>query len=67
MRPSALLEVKDNRIALDFDFACTSRLRLYDTERENRQLEAMGGGLLANALGANTAQPQASKRVVEEW
>lgn len=29
IRPSALLEVKDNRIALDFDFACASRLQIY--------------------------------------
>jgi hypothetical protein len=40
---------------LDFDFACTARLQIYDAEREQRQFEAMSGGLLLNALQGNVA------------
>lgn len=65
--PAKLLHINDEVCAFDFRLCATARLLLYDTEREQRQLEAMGGGLLANALGANTEQSQASKRVVEEW
>lgn len=65
--PANLMHVDDEACAFDFRLCATARLLLYDTEREQRQLEAMSGGLLANALGANTAQPRAQKRVVEEW
>lgn len=38
-------------IALDFDLTCTARLEIYDTERERRQLEAIGVGAASNMLG----------------
>lgn len=39
---------------MDLDLTCTARLEVYDLEREKRQLEAMSGGLLANAFGGTT-------------
>lgn len=65
--PAKLLHVNDEACAFDFRLCATARLLLYDTEREQRQLEAMSGGLLVNALGANTEQPESNRRVVEEW
>ncbi len=65
--PASLLHISDEACAFDFRLCATARLLLYDTERENRQLEGMSGGLLMNALGASTAQPEAGKRVVQEW
>jgi hypothetical protein len=44
-------------IALDFDLACAARLRLEDNEREQRLLEAVSGGLISQALGAQQQQP----------
>ena len=39
-------------IALDFDLACTARLEIYDSEREQRLLEAASGGLLTKTFNA---------------
>lgn len=55
-RTSQLLKIEDEKLALDFDRTCTARLLIYDGEREQRQLEAMSGGLLAKALGGQSAQ-----------
>lgn len=41
-------------ICLEFDFTCAARLRIEDAEREQRQLEAMSGGLLSSALEGST-------------
>lgn len=65
--PAKLLHVEDEACAFDFRLCATARLLIYDTEREERRIEAMSGGLLANALGANTEQSQTQKRIVEEW
>lgn len=47
---------------MDLDLTCTARLEIYDTERERRQLEAMSGGLLMNALqGSQTPKPTGKK------
>ena len=51
-------------IALDFDLACTARLQIYDAEREKLRLEAMSGGLLANALAGNV-RPTPQKKMKE--
>lgn len=58
IRPSSLLKLDDELVSLGFDLACTTRLEIYDTEREKRQLEAMGAGSLMNALQG----PQTPKR-----
>lgn len=51
-RPSQLLLIEDERLALDFDLACTTRLLFFDQEHEKRQLEAMTGMSLEKALGS---------------
>lgn len=53
-RPSQLLQIEDELMAFDFDLACTLRLRSEDAEREKRQLEAMSGAGISNALGGNS-------------
>lgn len=57
VRASSLLRLSarfNEVIALDFDLACTSRLQIYDTEKEQRQLEAFGVGALASTLGGSS-------------
>lgn len=65
VRFSSLLNLSERFnevIALDFDLTCTARLRIEDAEREQRQLEAMSGGLLMNALqGPQTPKPTGKK------
>lgn len=39
-------------IALDFDFASTARLRIFDAELEMLRLEAMSVGALSQSFGA---------------
>jgi len=39
-------------IALDFDLACTARLKIEDDEAEMRRLEVASGGLLSPATNA---------------
>jgi hypothetical protein len=41
-------------IALDFDLACTARLRIEDGERDEKMMEAMGMGTLTKTFGAGT-------------
>lgn len=41
-------------IAFEFDFACTSRLKVYDEEKEAGLFEAMGVGSISRALGGFT-------------
>ena len=58
VRASSLLRLSkrfNDVIALDFDLTCTARLEIYDSEREQRLLEAVSGGLFTKAL--NTAPP----------
>lgn len=55
-RGSSLLKLSERFnevIALEFDLACTSRLQVYDEEREARLLEAMGMGSINRALGGS--------------
>lgn len=65
--PAKLLHVDDEACAFDLRLCATARLLLHDTAHEQRQLDAMSGGLLANALGANSEQAETPKRVVQEW
>jgi hypothetical protein len=37
-------------IALEFDFACTARLQVYDAELEETRLVAMSWGLIGKAF-----------------
>jgi hypothetical protein len=53
VRPSRILKVSDEATALDFDMTCTTRLLLYDAEREKRQLEALSMGTMSKALGTS--------------
>lgn len=66
-RPSSLLRIDDGLVALGLDLTCTARLEIYDAEREKRQLEAMSGGLLMNALQGpqRPQQATASKKMKE--
>lgn len=50
-RPSQLLQIDDEVMALDFDLTCTTRLRFYDAELEQLRLEAMSVGTLGRTLG----------------
>lgn len=43
--------MQDELIALGFDLACNARLKIYDDEREQRQIEAMGIGTITATLG----------------
>lgn len=56
--PARLLHVEDEACAFDLRLCATARLLLHDTEREQRQLEAMSGGLLMNALQGQPTQAQ---------
>lgn len=47
---SQLLQIDDECLAFDFDQCCALRLRIDDTEREKRQLEAMAGGAFSRAF-----------------
>lgn len=51
-------------IALEFDLACASRLRIEDSERDAKMLEAMGIGTLTKHFGAGAAQSEGSGPVV---
>ena len=64
MRASSLLNLSERYsdiLALDFDFACSYRLRIEDSEREQRLLEAASGGLLAKALTGATATTDSTR------
>lgn len=50
-RPSQLLKIEDERLALDFDFTCTARLKIFDEDLERVRLEAMTGATIAKQLG----------------
>lgn len=45
-----MLRIEDEVAALDFDLACTLRLKLYDDEREKRLIEALTTGVGTAAL-----------------
>lgn len=49
-RPSQMLQIDDECLAFDFDQCCALRLRIDDTERERRQLEAMTTGAFTRAF-----------------
>jgi len=49
-RPSRLLQIEDEKLAFDFDLACTTRLLVFDKERDKQQVEAMMLGTVSNAL-----------------
>lgn len=53
-------------IAFEFDFACTSRLKVYDEEKETRLYEAMDLGSVSNALGGPQPTGQKSGAVMIE-
>lgn len=57
-RPSRLLQIEDEKLAFDFDLACTSRLQIYDNELEQRRLEAMSLGGIAPLLGKPEGKTQ---------
>lgn len=61
MRPSKILRIEDETTALDFDLACTSRLLLFDAEKEKRMIEAMAAGAAMNTMQGMTAGLGASK------
>jgi hypothetical protein len=46
-----MLQIKDEKLALDFDLACATRLLFYDQELEKVRLEAMSGGAFTRAFG----------------
>jgi hypothetical protein len=49
------LRIDDETTALDFDLACTSRLLLFDNEKEKRMIEALATGSTNMAVNAITA------------
>lgn len=46
-----MLQIEDEKLALDFDLACATRLLFYDQELERVRLEAMSGGSFAREFG----------------
>ena len=52
MRPSQLLNIRDEVWALDFDLCAASRLTFFDLEKEKRQAEALGMGQAMKSIGA---------------
>ena len=69
VRASQLLNLSEpfgEVIALEVDFACTARLQLYDAEREQRQLEAMSGGLLMSAFAGKRSPTKAAVKTMPE-
>jgi hypothetical protein len=48
-------------IAFEFDLACTSRLHVYDVERETRIVQAVSGGMLIKALPDAQSLPTKKK------
>lgn len=49
-RPSQLLQIEDDKLAFDFDYACTARLLVFDRERDRLQLEGMALGTVSSVL-----------------
>lgn len=67
-RASDLLRLLDRFgevIAFEFDLACTSRLQVYDGERETRMLQAASVGLIGEALSSNAQQSAVRKKFRE--
>lgn len=57
-RPSQLLKIDNERMALDFDMACAIRLRADDVERDAKSAAqglAGGGGVAGSGGGAPIA------------
>jgi hypothetical protein len=61
-RPSQLLLIEDEKLALDFDRCCNISLRIHDLEVEKRRLEAMSLGSVAPMFG----KPELKTQKVEE-
>lgn len=56
-RPSDLLQIDDDVVALDFDLACATRLFFYDGNLEKLRLDAMTMGQFSKAMtGGGTMQ-----------
>lgn len=67
MRPSTLLGIKYRAVAFDFDLAATTRLLIYDDEKEDeRQIK-----LLARIFGdgglTSAAQNSVTYANTQEW
>jgi hypothetical protein len=63
------LKVRSESQALALDIAATTRLKLYDEEREKRLLEALTAGAAAGALSGLTnsiAQSQPARNLVRQ-
>lgn len=65
-RPSQLLRIEDEWLAIAFDLTCTARLRIEDQEREQRLLEAVSGGLLSQAFGVQQSSGPLTGNVIGE-
>lgn len=46
-----MLLIRDEKLAFDFDLACTVRLQIYDLELEKQRVEAMAFGSVAPMFG----------------
>jgi hypothetical protein len=52
-------------IAFEFDLACTSRLQVYDEEKEARLFEALGVGSVNRALGGSAPMKERGPAIIE--
>lgn len=66
--PAEIAGIADQEVAFAFNLQCADILNEWEqeqeTEREKRMIEAMGGQVVARALGAG--QPEPSNKV-EHW
>ena len=67
MRPSRLLNIRDEVWALDFDLCAASRLTFFDLEKEKRQAEMLGMGQVNSMMGGAVVPKGFDTSKADRW
>ena len=67
VRPSKILNIDDEVMALDIDMLCNTRLFLYDHEQADQQMKNLAASFGTPTGAPNVPSIKPEKRQPEEW